>query len=271
VLPKPHNFVDARLNPNREGVKPRQYVAVRGVIPMRKADAQDAEQINELCYGDVFSVYESKDGFMWGQVARDQYVGYVDEKHVSDSLHKPTHRIKNLTSFIFAEPSIKSPPIDRLTFFSAVEITKEDARFCELKTGGFVHAHHIVKINEWNAPDGVTTATRLLNVPYLWGGVTPLGIDCSGLIQLALNAAGMDCPRDSDMQAASLGDKIADTETGTAFQRGDIVFFPGHVGFMADAVNLLHANAYHGCVVTEPLADVIARGSKVTAVRRLKA
>jgi cell wall-associated NlpC family hydrolase len=263
------NLLDARLNPNREGVQPRRFVAVCGAVPMRKAADAKAEQVNELRYGDVFSIYETQDGWAWGQSSRDQYVGYVCEKHVSKDVHQPTHRIKNLTSLVFSDRSIKSPPLDRLTFFSAVDIVKEDTKFCELKTGGFVHAHHIVKINEWNSGDVVSTASRLLNVPYLWGGVTTLGIDCSGLVQLALNAAGIDCPRDSDMQAASLGNKIAETEVGTVFQRGDIVFFPGHVGFMADTTNLLHANAYHGCVVTEPLADVITRGSNVTAVRRL--
>lgn len=244
-------------------------LAMKGVTPIRAAGMQEAEQVNELRYGDGFTVYEQKNGWAWGQSGRDHYVGYVPLAVLQEMTITPTHRVKSPSSFIFPSPSIKAPPMDCLTFFSAVEVIKDDGKFAELKTGGFVHAHHVRPISEWRERDIIFTAGRLLQVPYLWGGVTPLGLDCSGLVQLALNAAGISCPRDSDMQAATLGQKIAENERDIKFQRGDIVFFPGHVGFMADAATLLHANAYHGCVVAEPLTDALARGGKITAVRRL--
>ncbi len=237
-----------------------------GIMPLRKSPDTTAEQISEMRYGDSFTSYESKDGWYWGQCERDGYVGYVYNTGLSSASSNPTHRIKKQTSFLFSEPSIKSPPIDTLTFFSAVEVIGGDQKFLELKNGGFIHAHHLTSIIDWRERDVVFNAGRMLGVPYLWGGNTPMGLDCSGLIQLACEASGLYCPRDSDMQAAGLGIETPDPSN---LHRGDIVFFPGHVGIMTDQSALLHANAYHGCVVVEPLQDVVARGSKITAVRRL--
>ena len=233
---------------------------------MRKTPAINTEQVSELRYGDAFTSYELKDGWHWGQCERDGYVGYVAADGFTPDAQTPTHRIKKLTSFLFPDASIKSPPLDTLTFFSAVEIVKKGEKFCELKGGGFVHAHHLAPITEWRERDIVFTAGRMLGAPYLWGGNTSLGLDCSGLVQLALEAAGIACPRDSDMQAESLGKLVVDHST---LHRGDLVFFSGHVGIMADQNALLHANAFHGCAVVEPLADVVARGSKIICARRL--
>jgi cell wall-associated NlpC family hydrolase len=240
-----------------------------GVAAIRKAPDTSAEQVCQLRFGDVFTVYETNKGWLWGQSTRDGYVGYVHDHGLSEQTITPTHRIKKPTTFLFPEPSIKSPPRDTLTFFSAVEVMGGDTKFAQLKNGGFIHANHLTPIADWRERDIVFNAGRMLNAPYLWGGNNALGLDCSGLIQLGCEAAGIACPRDSDMQAASLGTKIADSELDAKLQRGDIIFFPGHVGIMADTHALLHANAYHGCVVVEPLADVITRGSKVTCVRRL--
>lgn len=238
----------------------------KGVAPLRKSASAIAEQLSEMRFGDGFTSYELKDGWHWGQCERDGYVGYVRDDGFSAAAVKPTHRIKKLTSSLFPEPSIKSPPLDTLTFFSGVEVIGNDGKFAELKSGGFVHAHHLTPISDWAERDVVFNAGRMLGVPYLWGGNTPKGLDCSGLIQLACDVVGITCPRDSDMQAAALGTESPDPSKP---HRGDVIFFPGHVGIMTDQGALLHANAYHGCVVVEPLADVVARGSKITGVRCL--
>lgn len=244
----------------------RVLAVTKGVAPLRKSPSIAAAQLSEIRFGDSFTSYELKDGWHWGQCERDGYVGYVRDDGFSATAVKPTHRIKKLTSFLFPEASIKSPPIDTLTFFSGVEVIRNDGKFAELKSGGFIHAHHLTPISDWAERDVVFNAGRMLGVPYLWGGNTPKGLDCSGLIQLACEAVGITCPRDSDMQTAALGKESPDPSKP---HRGDIIFFPGHVGFMTDQTDLLHANAYHGCVVVEPLADVVARGDKITGVRRL--
>jgi cell wall-associated NlpC family hydrolase len=241
-------------------------LATKGVTALRKAAVDAAEQVSEMRFGDCFTSYEMKNGWHWGQCERDGYVGYVREDGFTQTIASSTHRIKKLTTFLFPEASIKSPPLDTLTFFSGVEVTNGDDKFAKLKTGGFVHAHHLTPIADWQERDVVFTAGRMLGIPYLWGGNTPLGLDCSGLIQLACEAMGISCPRDSDMQAAGLGTPSADP---SKLHRGDIVFFQGHVGIMTDQTALLHANAYHGCVVVEPLEDVVTRGSKIIGVRRL--
>jgi cell wall-associated NlpC family hydrolase len=232
---------------------------------MRKEPDGEAEQVNELRFGDSFTVYEEKDGWAYGQSGRDNYVGYITARATSKKLMASTHRVSVPVTFLFSEASIKSPPLDRLTLLSTVEVVKEADKFCELKTGGFIHREHLAPLASPMARDPVAIAERLLDVPYLWGGVSPLGCDCSGLIQMALEACGARCPRDSDMQASDLGQAASQNN----LRRGDIICFKGHIGFMVDAQNLLHANAYHGRVTCEPLADVVARGSAITGVRRL--
>ncbi len=274
-------FLDPRIHPYRSDiaaqslrgrveadrfVSGRVLAMTRGVEPLRKAPAGDAERMTDLRYGDSYTSYEIKDGWHWGQCERDGYVGYAREDGFSEMPFCQTHRVKKLTSFLFPEASIKSSPLDMLTFLSGVEVVGHDGAFSKLKSGGFVHSHHLTPISDWQEGDVVFNAGRMLGVPYLWGGNTPKGMDCSGLVQLACETAGRSCPRDSDMQAAELGTEIQDV---SRLHRGDIVFFNGHVGFMTDANTLLHANAYHGCVAVEPLQDVVARGSRISYVRRL--
>lgn len=237
-----------------------------GLASIHKEPDFKSEQVSQLRHGDVFTFFEQKDEWLWGQCGRDGYVGYVMAQGFTEEPAAPTHRIKKQHSFLFPNPSIKDPPMDTLTFFSGVEVVGGDEKFCQIKSGGFIHTHHLTPITEWQERDIVFTAGRMLGIPYLWGGNTSLGLDCSGLVQIACEAAGIACPRDSDMQAASLGEAVGDI---SKLHRGDFVFFPGHVGIMTDPAALLHANAYHGCVVVEPLADVVARGSKITGARRL--
>jgi cell wall-associated NlpC family hydrolase len=249
--------------------EPKRFQLIQGVAAMRKAPQERAEQTNELRFGDEMDVYDITGGYAWGQSARDDYVGYVKADALSDKIFKPTHRITNPLTFVFAEPSVKAPVLQRLTFYSSVVVTGEKKDFFEISAGGFIHAKHAALADKVGEADYVFNAGRFLGVPYLWGGVTPLGCDCSGLVQTALLASGRACPRDSDMQAKTLGRELGSRVDEVDVRRGDLVFFKGHVGLMADRATLLHANAFHGKVVAEPLADVIGRGDAVTSIRRL--
>ncbi|MFC7333799.1 NlpC/P60 family protein [Rhodocista pekingensis] len=237
----------------------------------------DGRQSSQLLFGEVFTVYEERDGWVWGQNGTDGYVGYLRLEALDAEVRTPTHTVTALRSYVYPEPDLKTPPLDLLSLESRLSVTGQSgggrgqqAGWLELATGGWIFAGHAAALPAPPA-DPVDTALRLLGTPYLWGGRTSLGLDCSALVQLALAAAGLPCPRDSDMQAASVGTLVSPDGRGHAFHRGDLVFFPGHVGIMADADDLIHANAFHMEAVREPLAAVLARaGDKgITAVRRL--
>lgn len=253
--------------------------AHKGIISIRKGPDTQAEQISQLRYGDGFTAYEIKDGWAWGQCARDGYVGYVRADELAKGIFKPTHLVSNLTTIVFAQPRVQATIMDRLTFATEVEVTGEAVNggtaggggqhFYPIRTGGFVHKRHVVPASEWRVADYVSVAERMLDVPYEWGGITPVGFDCSGLVQLSLQAANIKAPRDSDMQRDGLGELIADKAGQVPLKRGDLVFIEGHVGMMAGANNLIHSNAYHGRVFKEPLADVLGRNTGWVKFKRL--
>src|SRR5262249_49126340 len=161
----------------------------------------------------------------------------------------PTHKVAALHTFVFPGPSIKSPPLEILPFGAKLHIAEVRDRMAITPSGGYVPAAHLKPIAD-NEPDFVAVAERLVGAPYLWGGKTMLGIDCSGLVQLALSACGVACPRDSDMQERALGVPI----DLTAFElaRGDLIFWRDHVAIARDRHSLVHANAFHMAVAVEP-------------------
>jgi cell wall-associated NlpC family hydrolase len=235
--------------------------------PIRKAPEADAVAVSELLSGEAFDVLDVSGGVAWGYSAHDHYVGYVDAALLSEGAGALTHRIAAPTALVFTKPDIKSTVIGALPMGALTAAAAHDEKFVSA-AGGYVHRRHIAVIDEY-AADPVATAELFLGTPYKWGGRTRGGIDCSGLVQIALGACGIDCPRDSDMQAA-LGQEVEDRR----YRRGDLVFFPGHVGFMFDETRLLHANAFFMSTVIEPLDDVVGRllpqyDAPVTAVRRL--
>jgi cell wall-associated NlpC family hydrolase len=237
-------------------------------LMMHAAPAVDAVAVSELLFGERFDVVDIADGWAWGYAARDRYVGYVPADLLAPGAATATHRVVAKAALAFAGPDIKTRVLRTLPMNARLTAEDHDDRFVRTDAGEYVHRRHVANVADV-AADPVAVALAFIGTPYKWGGRTYAGIDCSGLVQMALDACGIACPRDSDMQAGALG-----TLAGGAPRRGDLVFFPGHVGIMADARQLLHANAFHMATVVEPLDDVIARlrpshADPVRAVRRL--
>jgi cell wall-associated NlpC family hydrolase len=244
----------------------RQVVAP--VLPVRREPRFDATLDTEALLGETVTVFDESEGWAWVQLARDRYVGYMPSEGLSRSIVAPTHRVATLRTYVYLEPDGKAPALDLLSLNARVTCEAEAGKFLALSGGGFVPARHLAPEGE-AAPDHVAVAESFIGAPYLWGGRTSIGLDCSGLVQLAAEAAGHFCPRDADMQAAELGEPGDPAALG----RGDLVFWEGHVGIMTSDEHLLHANAHHMAVELEPLAlareRIRAAGYEVTCVRRL--
>jgi cell wall-associated NlpC family hydrolase len=245
---------------------------VRASVPLRLRPSPACGFETEALFGEMVDVYDVSDGWAWVQLTRDRYVGYVPADALSQDIDAPTHRVRSLGTFVYPVPDIKSPPIMHLSLNSELCIASADERFMMLKGGGFVVTRHIAERGR-RAPDFVELAERFIGTPYLWGGRTRLGIDCSGLVQVTLEAAGIAAPRDTDMQQAELGTEVAIPDVLDGMQRGDLIYWKGHVGIMADSVTLVHANAHHMQVAAETLPEAIERiaklGAEISAVKRL--
>jgi cell wall-associated NlpC family hydrolase len=241
-----------------------------GVVDIKREPRPDAALDTQALYGELFTVYDEEEGWAWGQLARDGYVGWIAANTLWSRIYTPTHLVSAPRTFVYPGPSIKLPPLLAAPMGAEIVVVEQRDEFAVTSEGGFVFAAHLVALGAW-APDFVAVAENFLNVPYLWGGRSTLGIDCSGLVQAALRLAGVDAPRDTDLQQAALGVEIA---PNAPLQRGDLVFWKGHVGVMRDSSLLLHANATHMLVSSEPLERVRARNLErgagdVTAIRRL--
>ena len=235
--------------------------------PVRRAPRPDAEQMTEALMGERVNVYEfDQEGWAWGQLAADGYVGYLPASALIAPRAAPTHVVTALRTLAFPGPSIKLPPVAAPPLGAHVSVQRMQERFA-VTSIGYVPVRHLAPMASAER-DFVAVAERFLGTPYLWGGKTNMGLDCSGLVQVALGACGIACPRDSDMQEAALGAPVVLGEA----RRGDLVFWKGHVAIVRDEATLLHANAHHMAVAIESLAEAVARiaaaGSRVTSVRR---
>ncbi len=248
---------------------PRPHAVASATAPLTATAEPEAELATTLLRGEPFAVYDSAAGWAWGQAGADGYVGYVPSACLSAAGPGPTHRVSALLAPVFPEPDIKTRPFDALPYLARIRAEADPAApgFLALAEGGWVCAQHLAPADA-PARDWVAEAARFLGVAYLWGGRSAAGVDCSGLVQLARQAAGRRCPRDSDQQRGAEG---ADVAPG-AERRGDLIFWRGHVGVMLDPRRLLHANAHHMAVAVEPVAEAEARlaaaGLPVLARRR---
>ncbi len=249
--------------------EPRQVVAAS--LPLRREPRFDSTLDTEALKGETVTLYAEGEGWAWVQIDRDRYVGYMPSDGLSPKIVAPTHKIAALRSYVYSEPDGKSPSLDLLSLNAFVTARGEEGRFLALEGGGYVVARHTLPVDE-TADDPVAIAETFVGTPYLWGGRTSIGLDCSGLIQLAAEAAGLSAPRDADMQAAELGEPVS-WRDGAELSRGDLVFWDGHVGIMTSGTQLLHANAHHMAVELEPFAAAKERikqaGYEVIGVRRL--
>ncbi len=245
-------------------VLPLPMQCAANVAMLRGAPDRAATATSALLYGEAFAVFDIDNGWAWGQCAHDGYVGYVDAGALSAAAAAATHRISAPWALVFARADIKSPTMADLPLGALLVAAEHDEKFVAA-AGGFIHRRHVAPLGEF-APDALEVARQFTGTPYLWGGRSRAGIDCSGLVQVALMAAGQPAPRDSDQQAQGIGDAVALADRAP----GDLLFIPGHVGFIDHGDRLLHANAHWMATVSEPLADVLARlpaGTVITSRR----
>jgi cell wall-associated NlpC family hydrolase len=230
---------------------------VGSVAPVRIAPRFDAPLLTEGLSGELVTIYEFVEGWAWVQLENDGYVGYMPADNLSAIIEEPTHWVVSRGTFIYPAPDLKRPPITRLSFNAKVTVVGREGRFAELSRGGFIYAGHLQPVEE-KAKDFVRLAERLVGTPYLWGGRSGLGIDCSALVQISMQGAGMPCPRDTDMQEAEIGEPLADLKL-EKLERGDLMFWRGHVGIMQSAEWMIHASGHQMEVVVEPIRRAVER------------
>jgi hypothetical protein len=254
-------------------VEGRAYEVVEPQAPLRRAPSPEAPLDTEALKGERVMIYDmNEDGWAWGQLVTDGYVGFMPASTLREPGPALTHKVTAPRTLVFPGPSLKLPPIESLSLGCRLSVARIQQLFAVTASGGYAPARHLASLDTTEA-DFISVAERFLGAPYLWGGKTNLGIDCSGLVQIALAACGILCPRDSDMQEKTLGKPVALLSPIRDLRRGDLLFWEGHVAIVRDAATLLHANAYHMAVAIEPIAEAITRiraaGSEITAVRRL--
>lgn len=253
-------------------VEGEEFEVSYGVAPVRREPFSGAMLETEALKGERVTVYDrTEEGWAWGQLMTDGYVGWLPDLALYRPAAEPTHKVTALRTFAFQGPSIKLPPAETLPLGARLAIVREDANFAVTQEGWYVPRQHVAPLVDVEA-DFVAVAERFVGTPYLWGGRSSLGIDCSGLVQTALAACGIAAPRDSDMQEAALGAPVPLAEQA-ALKRGDLLFWKGHVAIARDHASIVHANAYHMATAIELTREAIARiaaaGSPLTAIKRL--
>ena len=242
---------------------------------LHRHPSSDAPVDTQALFGEIVDVFDEGDGWSWAQLRDDGYVGYLPTTALGDLAAEPSHRVSALRTFIYPGPTLKLPNEGLLSLNSRVNVSEIDGDYARLATGGYVIAAHLREIGQ-DADDFVAVAECFLHTPYLWGGKTSIGIDCSGLAQTSLLAAGIPAPRDSDMQEQALGTSVEILPDLGGLRRGDLIFWKGHVAIMLDETRIIHATGHTMTVLIEPLAVAEKRiravsYGPITAIKRLNA
>ncbi len=259
------DLADERLRGQVEAAKfvaGRPMQVIDAVIDIRREPRPDASVDSQALYGETILLFEDLEGFGWAQLQTDSYVGYVPMNALMQNMTSPTHMVSAPRTFLYPGADMKFPITKALSMGSCLSIVGEaetrGTRYLKLASGEFIIADHVHPMGEISS-DPVSVAARFIDTPYLWGGRSAFGIDCSGLVQLSHALCGNALPRDSDMLANSAGRQIGEGADHEPLQRGDLVFWRGHVAFMEDAQTLLHASGHSMAVVREPYAPALER------------
>jgi cell wall-associated NlpC family hydrolase len=244
--------------------------------PILQAPDPASERVDELLYGEAFAALaepgdvlgDVSGDFIWGQARRDGQVGFVPTAALAPAAAAPTHRVAAIRTYAFAAASFKAAASGPYSLNALVRVDAAEGAYSRSADGAWFWTAHLAPIGAFER-DPAAVAERFLGAPYLWGGRTSLGLDCSGLIQQALYACGRAFPRDADLQLGE-GREIARAEAA----RGDLIGWRGHIGLLLDAAHVIHANSHHMAVVIEPLDEVIERlegmGRGPTLFQRLR-
>ena len=238
------------------------YQVSASVTAIRSEPSVEAEQDTQLLAGEGFNVEREENGWGYGTSTLDQYSGWVDMEALSSPVLIPTHTVKTLRTYAYSKPHIKSRPNALLSMNAKIIGGRREGKFIEAQRHGWVVADHLRPVGDPPEADWVEVAERFLRTPYFWGGKESLGLDCSGLIQTSMEAAGLYIPRDSGDQHQFAKDNWVPVEITPEFsglKRGDLVFWPGHIGVMIDSETLMHANGHHMEAAQESLARAAKR------------
>ena len=266
----------------RQAVRERLSIStvIRPIAPLHRKASRRSGQETQLLYGYEFDVYRVSKGWAWGQARTPikgskikGYAGFVPSKYLEDKTIRTSHVVSVLKAPVFVAPDIKSHIIHSLPMGALVKGQGRHPNFVQISAGGYIHRKHLRKRGETlGVTDFVTIAEAHMGLPYVWGGISSDGLDCSGLVLSSLRAVGHDTPRDADMMEAGLGTHLPTSQHG--LKRGDLIFWKGHVAIMQSATRIIHANAFHMKVESENLRDAAKRikergGGVITAIKRL--
>jgi cell wall-associated NlpC family hydrolase len=241
-------------------------------VPLRRTPDPAAVLDTELLFGETVQLYDERNGWAWIQSEVDGYVGYAESQLLTATPLEPSHSVAVLATHLYPKPDLKAAPIGWLPMTARVNVGKGAGVYSNLTSGGWIYAAHLAPIGV-HATDHCEVAQKFLDCPYLWGGKTSTGIDCSGLLQVSLARCDKEIPRDSDMQTRA-GTPVKYEGDDRVLRRGDLVFWPGHAGIWIDSQSFIHANAANMLVTIEPLDRVAARieaasGDSILCVQRI--
>jgi hypothetical protein len=253
-------------------VEGQKHVVVCGRTALRKSPSKDSGLETELLFGQGFVVYDRGPSFFWGQANDDECVGYVEARALKAGDIVANHKVTALATPLLLAPDAKRTALDMLPLNARVRTHERVGAFSRVEPSGFVFTDHLAPLEHYEH-DWVAVAARFLSAPYVWGGKTAAGLDCSGLVQVALESSGRQLPRDTDLQEVAIKQRVEPAPDFANLRRGDLVFWDGHVGIMLDGKLLLHATSAFMQVVVEPVHDAVRRiepvSGAITSVRRI--